>query len=96
MGKHNNKLVEDVKVVLADLDDLLDEVKGKTAKEFAQMQDGFSEKIASAKEKLIASEQDLLNKEKIAAEMTDQYARSNTWKFVAIAAILGFLIGYSL
>jgi len=96
MGKHNKKLVEDVKEVLSDLDDMLEEIKDNTAKEFVQMQDGLSKKLTAAKEKLIASEQDLLNKEKIAAEMTDQYARSNTWKFVVIAAVLGFLVGYSL
>jgi ElaB/YqjD/DUF883 family membrane-anchored ribosome-binding protein len=92
----NKKLVDDVKVVLSDLDDVLDDIKGKTAKEFAQMQDSLSEKLMSAKEKLLASEQDLLGKEKVAAEMTDNYARSNAWKLIVIAAVLGFLIGYTL
>jgi ElaB/YqjD/DUF883 family membrane-anchored ribosome-binding protein len=92
----NNKLVNDIKVVLSDLELLVKDLKGKTSQEFAEMHETLTEKLETAKEMLIDSEQDLLNKEKVAAEMTDAYARTNTWKLVAIAAVIGFLIGYTI
>ena len=95
MPKSNQKLVDDVKVVMSDLEGMLDDVKGKTAKEFAEMQTSLSKKLAKTKQQLIDSEIDLSNKEKVAAEMTDDFARNNTWKLVAGAIVIGFLIGYS-
>ena len=74
---------------------LVDDVKGKTAIEFAEMQTSLSKKLAKTKQQLIDAEIDLSNKEKVAAEMTDDFARNNTWKLVAGAIVIGFLIGYS-
>lgn len=79
---------------MSDLEVVLDEFKGKTSQEFSEFQDAMSERLASTKEKIVASEQDLLNKEKVAVEMADSYVRSNAWRFAIIGAVMGFLVGY--
>jgi len=92
----NEKLVKDVKVVLSDIEQILNEVKGQTTKEFSEAQETVTEKLEKAKAMLINSEQDLLSKEKVAVEMTDSYARGNTWKLLLVVAIVSFFIGYTM
>ena len=96
MANNDKKLIKDIKIVIADIELVLNDIKDKTANEFTEINTTLVEKLALAKEKLIDSEQDLLNKEQIAVEMTDAYARRNTWKLVMIAALIGCLIGYSI
>jgi len=91
----NEKLVKDVKVVLSDIEQILNEAKDYTTKEFAEAQETMTQKLEKAKLMLIDSEQDILSKEKVAAEMTDSFARSNTWKLLLIVAVVSFLIGYT-
>jgi len=95
MANNDKKLIKDIKIVIADIELVLNDIKDKTANEFTEINTTLIEKLALAKEKLIDSEQDLLNKEQIAVEMTDAYARRNTWKLVMIAALIGYLIGYT-
>lgn len=85
MKQSGKKLVSDVKLVLSDLENMLDEVKGKTSQEVAELQGALTEKIAETKSKLLTSEQDFLMKEQIAVEMTDAYVHKNAWKLVAVA-----------
>ncbi|MFT7228261.1 MAG: ElaB/YqjD/DUF883 family membrane-anchored ribosome-binding protein [Methylophilaceae bacterium] len=92
----NKKLMKDVKLVLSDLEVVLDEAKGKTSAEIAALQETLMEKVKTTKEKLRASEQDLLNKEKIAVEMTNSYAKDHVWTLMIVTALLGFLAGYSI
>jgi ElaB/YqjD/DUF883 family membrane-anchored ribosome-binding protein len=95
MANNDKKLIKDIKVVISDIELVLNDIKDKTANEFAEINTTLVKKLALAKERLKDSEQDLLNKEQIAAEMTDAYARRNTWKLVMIAALIGYLIGYT-
>jgi ElaB/YqjD/DUF883 family membrane-anchored ribosome-binding protein len=92
----NKKLMKDIKLVLSDLEVVLDEAKGKTSAEIAALQETLMEKVKTTKEKLRASEQDLLNKEKIAVEMTNSYAKDHVWTLMIVAVLFGFLIGYSI
>ncbi len=94
MTDSNKKLIKDIKVVLADLEQVLSDVKDKSSKEAAELKDSFEGKLEKTKEKLIIAEQDLLNKEQIAAEMTDSYVRTNAWKVIIVVAVISFFIGY--
>tara|TARA_B110000902_G_scaffold225547_1_gene263616 strand:- start:381 stop:716 length:336 start_codon:yes stop_codon:yes gene_type:complete len=92
----NKKLMKDIKIVLSDLKVALDKAKGTTSAEIAALQETLMEKLETKKEKLRASEQDLLNKEKIIVEMTNSHAKDHVWTSVIIAALIGFLVGYSI
>jgi len=92
----NKKLVKDVKVVMADLEAILDEVKDKTSNEISEIHASLAKKIETTKEQLIKSEQDLLEKEKVGAQLANEYVQNNAWKLALIAAVLGFLIGYTM
>lgn len=92
----NEKLIRDVKLVLSDLEELFSHLKTNASSELAEVQETANKKIEAAKLMLMTSEQDLLTKEKVAVEMTDSFARSNTWKIIAIVAVISFLIGYTM
>ena len=90
------KLVEDVRAVLLDIEHIVSDVKGKTAKEFAEAQETLTDKLDMAKAMLLDSEQDLLNKEQVAIEMTDSFIRENAWKLLIVVAVISFFIGYTM
>ena len=94
MLESNEKLVEDVKKVLLDLEMMLGEVKDKTSNEINDLHTSMSARLATAKSQLIDAEQDLLTKKQIATKMTNQYVHKNAWTFIYIAAVASFLIGY--
>ena len=96
MADIRDKLAKDIKTVFADLELAVDDLKGKTTQEVTELQVNLKKKIADAKSQLITSEQDFLVKEKVAIEMTNNYTRDNVWKFLLIAALIGFILGYSL
>jgi len=94
--KSNEKLLDEVKVLMSDLDNYLNEVKDKTSSEFSELHTSLAEKLAITKEQLIIFERDLLEKEQIGAKLANEYVQNNAWKLAIIAAILGFLIGYTI
>jgi ElaB/YqjD/DUF883 family membrane-anchored ribosome-binding protein len=94
--KSNEKLVKDVKVLMADLEAILDEVKDKTSNEISEIHASLTKKIETTKEQLIKSEQDWLEKEQVGAKLANEYVQNNAWKLAMIAAVLGFLIGYTI
>jgi ElaB/YqjD/DUF883 family membrane-anchored ribosome-binding protein len=94
MASDKEKLVQDIKAVAADAETLLRDTAGITSKELAAMHVALSERLSSAKDKLIAAEEAVVEKTKRAAKVTDEYVHENPWQSAIIAGGVGFLIGY--
>lgn len=94
MVTNNEKLVKDVKAVVADAEAMLRETTGKTSKELAELRASMAERLDAAKVRLIEAEEALVDKAKEAAKVTDEYVHENPWKSAIIAGGVGFLIGY--
>ena len=90
----NEKLVKDIKTVVADAEALLSETAGKTGKELADLRATMTDRLAAAKERLVEVEEAMLDKAKQAAKVTDEYVHENPWQSAIIAGGVGFLIGY--
>lgn len=88
-----DKLITDMKVVLADVEDLLRSAGGATGDTAAALREKASVKLKAATEKLTGLQDAALLKGKEAAKMTDEYVHANPWKAVGVAAAAGFLIG---
>ena len=88
-----DKLITDMKVVLADVEDLLRSAAGATGDTAAALREKASVKLKAATEKLTGLQDAALLKGKEAAKMTDEYVHANPWKAVGVAAAAGFLIG---
>ncbi len=94
MTSNNEKLVRDIRSVVEDAEAMLRETAGKTGKEVAALQASMTDRLAVAKEKLVAAEEAVLAKTKQAAKATDEYVHENPWQSAIIAGGVGFLIGY--
>ena len=91
---NNEKLVQDIKSVVADAEAILRATAGQTGEEVAELRATMSARLADAKARLIAAEEAVVEKARQAAKATDEYVHDNPWQSVIIAGGIGFLIGY--
>lgn len=87
------KLMQDLRVVVADAEELLRATAGQAGDKAAAARERIQESLIHAKERLIAAEEAVVAKTKEAAKATDEYVHENPWKAVGIAAGVGLIIG---
>ena len=88
-----DKLISDMKLVLADVEDLLKAAAAATGETAAALREKAADKLKVATEKLSGLQDAALLKGKQAARQTDDYVHANPWQAVGVAAAVGFLIG---
>ncbi len=88
-----DKLISDVKVLMADADDIVKAMASATGEKAVELADKLRINMRSAKEKMADIQVVVADKAKIAARVTDDYVHDNPWQAVGIAAGLGFVIG---
>ena len=87
------KLAADLKVLIADSEELLRASAGQAGEKVAAARDRIQASIASAKVKLAEAERIATEKTKEAAKVADEYVRDNPWQAVGIAAAAGLVLG---
>ncbi len=87
------KLVADVKVLVADTEELLRATATQAGEKAVVARERIQATLATTKAKLIDAERALLEKTKQAARATDDYVHDNPWQAVGVAAGVGFLLG---
>ena len=87
------KLVSDLKVLIADTEDLLRATAGQAGEKIAVARERIQSSLAVYKEKLVDAEHALMEKTKEAARATDEYVHEHPWQAVGVAAGIGFLLG---
>jgi ElaB/YqjD/DUF883 family membrane-anchored ribosome-binding protein len=90
--RKKDRLVLDLKGVVADADDLLQEVAGATAEEFAATRARIEGRLREARSRLDQARIAVAGKVCDAAEATQEYARENPWKAFGIPAVAGLLV----
>ena len=88
-----DKLITDMKVVLTDVEDLLNAAKAATGETAAALREKAAGRLKLATEKLTDLQEAALLKGKEAAKVTDDYVHDHPWTAVGIAAATGFLVG---
>src|SRR5262245_45433966 len=88
-----DKLVQDLKIVVADAEELLRATASQAGEKVAAVREKVQDSLHRAKIKLAEAEEVLIDKGKQAARVTDEYVHDNPWKAVGIAAGVGFVIG---
>jgi ElaB/YqjD/DUF883 family membrane-anchored ribosome-binding protein len=92
-GVSREKLVQDLKLVIADAEDLLRATASQAGEKVGAAREKFEDSVHRAKVKLAEVEDVLLDKSKQAARATDEFVHDNPWKAVGIAAGVGVIIG---
>ena len=87
------KLVDDMRTVLADTEQLLKAVVGQSGEKLAALQPRIEENIRSTKARLGEFERAAAEQVRAAAETTDAYAHEHPWKIAGFTALLGVAVG---
>lgn len=90
---NTEKLVEDLKVVIRDAEELLRATAGQAGEKFAEVRARAEESLLSAKSRLREVSGDLNARAHAAADSADTYVRTNPWAAIGIAAAAGLLLG---
>jgi ElaB/YqjD/DUF883 family membrane-anchored ribosome-binding protein len=88
-----DKLVEDVKVLTKDVQDLLKATASVVGEKAAEARVKVEESLKVAQDKLSVVHESARAKGQEAFNVTDAYVRDNPWNAVGIAAGIGFLLG---
>src|SRR5512141_2050556 len=87
------KLVADMRAVLADSEQLLKAVVGQSTEKLAALQPRIEENLRNARARLEEFEQIAAARAREAAEATDAYAHDHPWKVAGFTALLGVAVG---
>lgn len=88
-----DKLISDVKVLMADADEIVKAMASATGEKAVELADKLRINMRNAKEKMADIQVAVADKAKIAARVTDDYVHDNPWQAVGIAAGIGFVVG---
>jgi ElaB/YqjD/DUF883 family membrane-anchored ribosome-binding protein len=88
-----DKLVQDLKLVIADAEELLHATAGQAGEGAKEMRARVQERLHAAKTNLIHMQEVAAEKARAATRATDNYVHDNPWKAIGAAAGVGLLLG---
>lgn len=88
-----DKLVQDLKIVISDAEDLLRATASQAGDKVSAAREKVQDSLQRAKVKLSEVEDVIVDRSKQAARATDEYVQDNPWRAVGIAAGVGVIIG---
>ena len=88
-----DKLMQDLKIVISDAEELLRATASQAGEKAAAAREKVQDSLHRAKVKLAEVEDIMIDKGKQAARATDEYVHDNPWRAVGIAAGIGLVIG---
>ena len=90
---NRDKLVQDMRVVIADAEDLLRATANQAGEKIAVARERIQDSLHQAKVKLAEAEAMVTERAKQAARYTDEYVHENPWRAIGVAAGIGLLLG---
>jgi ElaB/YqjD/DUF883 family membrane-anchored ribosome-binding protein len=87
------KLVMDIRAVIADAEDILKATADQTGEKIANLRTRVQDRLLGARIRLDAAEAALIDKTKAAARAADDYVHDSPWQAVGIGVGVGFLLG---
>jgi ElaB/YqjD/DUF883 family membrane-anchored ribosome-binding protein len=87
------KLVEDLRTVFADVEELLKATANQTGERITVARAKTEESLKVAQARLAEVQAAVAAQTKVAAKATDDYVRANPWKAVGISAAVGLILG---
>lgn len=92
-ANHKEKLMGDLKLVIADAEELLKLTAGQVGDKAVEMRLRMQARMEQAKADLLDLQTMAVTKAKDAGRAADMYVHDNPWKAVGIAAGVGLVIG---
>jgi ElaB/YqjD/DUF883 family membrane-anchored ribosome-binding protein len=88
-----DKLVADMKVVMADAEELLKATASAAGDKVSAARARMEDSLRTARVKVAEAQEVVVDRAKAAARATDDYVHANPWRAVGIAAGVGLVIG---
>ena len=89
----NHKLMDDLKAVVADAEELLKATATQTGERIAAARASTEQSLKAARARLTAAQAAVVGETKVVAKAADDYVRANPWEAVGIAAAIGLVLG---
>jgi ElaB/YqjD/DUF883 family membrane-anchored ribosome-binding protein len=89
-----DKLVSDFRALVSDSEALLRATANQTGEQVAAARARIEESLRVTKDKLDDLQGDAVERARAAARATDELVHENPWQSVAIAAAVGFFLGW--
>lgn len=90
--RKKDRLVRDLKSVVTDADDLLQEVGNSTAEEFAAARAKIEDRLREARSRLDHARLAISQRVGDVADATQDYVRENPWKALGLPAVAGLIV----
>ena len=90
---HKEKLMSDLRVVIADAEELLRMTADEAGEAAIDIRSRVQARMTQARADLLALQEAAVAKAKAAGYATDEFVHENPWKSIGIAAGVGMLLG---
>lgn len=88
-----DKLMADLRMVVADAEELLRTTAGQAGEGAAELRAKVQDSLARARDSLLQAQDVAISKAKAAGRAADDYVHDNPWRSIGIAAGFGLLVG---
>lgn len=88
-----DKLMADLRLVVADTEELLRVTAGQTGEQAKELRGRMQQRLEQAKTRLAHLQEVAVTKAKAAGHAADEYVHDNPWKTIGAAAGAGLLAG---
>lgn len=92
-SEQTQKLMADLKLVVADAEKLLEVTAGQAGEGVTELRSRVQATLAQARARLLQVQETAVERAKVAGKATDAYVHENPWRSIGIAAGLGVLVG---
>jgi len=93
MNGQKDKLLADVKNVVAEAENLLKKAKSTGAESYAAVRAELEDKLSDTIVRLQEVQEELKERARHAARATDDYVHENPWKSMGVVAAVGIVVG---
>lgn len=88
-----DKLVEDLRTVVADAEELMKATANQTGERIAAARAKAGESLQAARARLEDAQAVVVERTKVAARATDDYVHEKPWQAIGAAAVVGIILG---
>ena len=90
---HREKLVADMKSVIADAEDMLKLSAGQVGEDAVKLRERVQARLLHTKERLSDLQHAAFEKAKVASHAADDFVHENPWRSIGVAAGVGLIVG---
>jgi len=88
-----DKLLADLRLVVADAEELLRSTAGQAGEGAAELRARVQDSLARARDGLAQAQEAAITKARAAGRAADEYVHDNPWRSIGIAAGAGLVVG---